>query len=64
MYDELHCPFCGSTDIYDSVETFNYKAAFWGYFFLYIIGILFGFFCRKRIECHCNNCGGEFSFYE
>jgi len=63
MYDELHCPFCGSTDIYDSQESYNYKAAFWGVVFLHAFGILFGWFCRKRTECHCNDCGNEFSFY-
>ncbi len=64
MYDELHCPFCGSTNIYDCRESFNYKAAFWGLFFFYIVGgLLFGLVCRKRIECHCNECGSDFSFY-
>lgn len=65
LYDELHCPYCGSTDIDTSTETFNYKAGFWGGFFLHFFGILlFGFLCRKRIKCYCNRCGGEFSFYK
>lgn len=64
MYEELHCPFCGSTDIYDSEESFNYKAAFWGMFFMHFIGgVIFGLLCRKRKECHCNECGNDFSFY-
>lgn len=64
MYEELHCPFCGSTDIYTSTETYNYKAGFWGLIFLNIFGaLLFGFLCRKRTECHCNECSNEFSFY-
>ena len=33
LYDELHCPFCGSTDITDWKESFNHRAAFWGVFF-------------------------------
>ena len=64
MYEDLHCPFCGSIDIYTSTETFNYKAGFWGGFFMHAFGaLLFGFCCRKRTECHCNSCGNEFSFY-
>lgn len=64
LYDELHCPFCGSTDITDWKEDFNHRAAFWGTFFLHIIGgIIFGLLCRKRTKCHCNRCGNEFSFY-
>lgn len=64
MYEDLHCPFCGSTDIYDSREFFNYKAAFWGIIFLHAFGLFFGFFCRKRTNCRCSECGGEFSFYD
>lgn len=64
LYEELHCPFCGSTDINDRVESFNYEAGFWGAFFLHILGgLLFGFCSRKRTECRCNRCGGVFSFY-
>ena len=63
LYDELHCPFCGSTDIIDWKEEFNYKAAFWGALFLPLWGILFGWFCRRRTMCHCNECDNEFSFY-
>lgn len=64
LYDELHCPYCGSTDIYTSTEIFNYKAGFWGGFFLHFGILLFGFLCRKRTKCYCNRCGGEFSFYK
>ena len=40
------------------------KNFFWGAFFLHILGgLLFGFCSRKRTECRCNRCGGEFSFY-
>ena len=35
LYDELHCPFCGSTDITDWKEGFNHRAAFWGVLFLH-----------------------------
>ncbi len=63
LYDELHCPFCGSTDITDWKEDFNHRAAFWGVLFLHLWGILFGCFCRKRTMCRCNRCGNEFSFY-
>lgn len=63
-YDELHCPFCGSTDIQDYQESYNYKAAFWGIVFIHAIGIILGWLCRKRTICHCNQCGGEFSFYK
>ena len=63
MYEVLHCPFCGSTDISEREESFNYKAAFWAALFIHIWGVLFGFFCRKRTICTCNECGNEFSFY-
>ena len=64
MYEDIHCPFCGSTDIFYYGESFNYKAAFWGGIFLHIIGaLIFGFACRKRTECLCNECGEKFSFY-
>ena len=64
MYEELHCPFCGSTEISVSTETYNYKAGFWGLIFLNAIGmLLFGFLCRKRNECFCHHCGNEFSYY-
>ncbi len=64
MYHYIHCPFCGSENVRKEKESFNYKAAFWGTLFLSLWGILFGFFCRKRTECHCNECGNDFSFYE
>lgn len=64
IYDEIHCPFCGSTKIYYRKEGFNYKAAFWGTLFLSLWGLLFGIFCRKRMKCECMDCGGEFSYYE
>ena len=64
MYDLLHCPFCGSTDIDDWQEDFNHRAAFWGMFFLHFLGgLIFGLLCRKRTMCRCRRCGGEFSFY-
>ena len=40
MYEELHCPFCGSTEISVNKETYNYKAGFWGLIFLNAIGML------------------------
>lgn len=65
VYEELHCPFCGSTEIIPSKENFNYKAGFWGVIFLHVFGLLiFGFGCRKRIECDCQYCGSRFSFYK
>ena len=64
MYELIHCPFCGSTDISERREDFNYKAAFWGVFFAHAAGALFGFFCRKRTICTCNDCYNEFEFYE
>lgn len=64
MYDELHCPFCGSPEITYKSEGFNHRAAFWAVLFLHAWGILFGLFCRKRTMCICRRCGGEFSFYE
>lgn len=60
MYELIHCPFCGSTEIAYWKEHFNYKAAFWGTLFLSIWGLLFGFFCRKRTKCKCGDCGCEF----
>ena len=63
-YEHIHCPFCGSVEIEGEEETFNYKAGFWGILFLHFLGLLFGFFCRKRVNCRCRNCGGEFSFYD
>ena len=63
LYEELHCPFCGSTEITTWKEGFNHRAAFWGVIFLHIWGILFGCFCRKRTLCRCNRCSNEFSFY-
>ena len=64
MYKEIHCPFCGSTDIYEYEEGFNYKAAFWGVLFMHFFGIIFGLLCRKRTICYCEECGSEFSFYD
>lgn len=64
IYEEVHCPFCGSTDIDGSSESFNFKAAFWGTLFLSIWGVVFGWLCRKRTNCYCHRCGREFSFYE
>lgn len=65
VYEYVHCPFCGETDITLTTETFNYKAGFWGGFFLHWLGgLLFGFLCRKRTECFCHNCGSRFSYYE
>lgn len=65
VYEELHCPFCGSTEIYCEEEDYNYKAGFWGGVFLNLIGaLLCGFFCRKRTIAHCNYCGSNFSYYE
>jgi hypothetical protein len=64
MYEEIHCPFCGGTNITCSKEGFNFKAAFWGALFLSLWGILFGVFCRKRTKCKCSDCGREFSYYE
>lgn len=64
MYEYIHCPFCGSTNIHCSKESFNHRAAFWGAIFLHLWGILFGFLCRKRTICHCHECGNEFSYYE
>ena len=65
VYEYVHCPFCGDTDITLSTETFNFKAGFWGGFFMHAIGaLIFGFLCRKRTECHCNNCGSRFSYYD
>ena len=32
MYKEIHCPFCGSTDIYEYEEGFNYKKWYCGHF--------------------------------
>lgn len=64
MYAEIHCPFCGSTDINSARESFNYKAAFWAVLFIHLWGVLFGLLCRKRTMCHCVDCGNEFSFYE
>ena len=64
MYNEIHCPFCGSADIYEYEEDFSYKAAFWGVLFLHIFGIIFGLLCRKQIMCYCEECGNEFSFYD
>lgn len=60
----IHCPFCGSINITFRREKFNYKAAFWAWLFIRIFGLLFGFFCRKRTLCRCNDCDREFSFYE
>ncbi len=65
VYEYVHCPFCGETDLMYATETFNYKAGFWGAIFLHWIGgLIFGFLGHKRIECLCNNCGGQFSFTE
>lgn len=64
MHDELHCPFCGSTDISYRKEDFNFKAAFWACLFLSLWGLIFGWCCRKRIVCRCEDCENEFSFYE
>ena len=64
LYEYVHCPFCGSSDVENRREKFNYKAAFWAILFLPLWGLLFGAFCRKRTICHCNNCDNEFSFYE
>ena len=47
MYELLHCPFCGSTDISDRKEDFNFRAAFWACLFIHISGVLFGCFCRN-----------------
>ena len=63
MYEDLHCPFCGSTDISDRRESFNYEAAFWAALFIHIWAFLFGFFCHKRTICRCNDCGNEFLIY-
>lgn len=65
VYEYVHCPFCGETDITLETESFNYKAGFWGGFFLHWVGgLLFGLLCRKRTECHCHNCGSIFSYYD
>ena len=65
FYNEIHCPFCGSTNLSGWRESFNHRAAFWAFFFLHFIGaIIFGLLCRKRTICHCNDCDSEFSFYE
>lgn len=65
VYEDIHCPFCGSTDVSQTNESFNYKSGFWGLFFLSWIGaLIFGFLCRTRIECICHECGGKFSFYD
>ena len=65
VYDYVHCPFCGEAEITLSEESFNYKAGFWGGIFLHLLGaLLFGLLCRKRIICHCHNCGSKFSYYE
>lgn len=64
-YEYVHCPFCGSTDITETKEGYNYKAGFWGLIFLNAFGLLlFGFLCRKRTICHCNECGSRFSYYD
>ena len=64
MYNELHCPFCGSTDICSWKEGFNHRAAFWGMFFMHLFGgIFFGLLCRKRTICECQDCGSRFSYY-
>jgi len=65
VYEYTHCPFCGSTDITHTKETYNYKAGFWGLIFLNALGMfLFGFLCRKRTICHCHECGSLFSYYD
>ena len=65
VHEIVHCPFCGETEITLRKESFNYKAGFWGGFFLHLLGMLiFGLLCRKRTIAHCHNCGSEFSYYE
>jgi len=64
MYELIHCPFCGSTDIEERREGFNYKAAFWGLLFIHAFGILFGWFCRKRSICTCHECNNKFEYFE
>ncbi len=65
VYEYPHCPFCGDTHITLTTESFNYKAGFWGGFFLHWVGgLLFGLLCRKRTECYCHNCGSIFSYYD
>lgn len=34
MYELLHSPFCGSTDISDRKEDLNFRAAFWACLFI------------------------------
>ena len=61
MYDEIHCPLCGSTEIFEDEERFNYKSGFWGSFIGDIgLGFLFGMFGSKNIEYHCQECGCNF----
>lgn len=64
MYDELHCPFCGSTNIYDRKEDFNFEAAFWWMIFFHLLGgFLAGLLSHKKVKCHYNDCGCDFILY-
>lgn len=61
MYDEIHCPFCGSTKIFEQEEDFNYEKGFWwGIFCGPVVGYLAGKYSDKRTEYYCQNCGRKF----
>ena len=48
MYELLHCPFCGSTEISDRKENFNFRADFWACLFIYIWGVLLAAFAGSK----------------
>lgn len=60
MYNELHCPICGSTNIIQGEESFNYKAALIAILFLHLWGLLFGWFGHKRTTGSCSDCNYTF----
>lgn len=61
MYDEVHCPLCGSTEIFDKEEELNYESSFWWSILGGVgLGFLVGWFGSKNSEYYCQKCGCKF----
>lgn len=57
FYYELHCPRCGSDNIWTERLGFSWSDAFWGNIIFGKHGWLFGFRNRGKIEHQCMHCG-------
>lgn len=58
----MECPFCGSENVYASKRGYSWTYGCLGAIILNVFGLLLGFIGSNKLECHCNDCGEDWSY--